>query len=324
MGSQGTPRQLPPIDPSIRGEAADWLVKFQSGDASEEDRLDFERWRNQSSVHAAAWQHIESILNTFRQIPPEIGHDALKRLGKPDRRRMLKTLGLLIMAIPSAWLAWNFLPWQGWTADLRTASGEQKTIGLADGTRLVLNTASAVDVIFDADQRRLKLHAGEILVTTGHDPSYAHLPFIVETPQGTVHAMGTQFSVRRFDKRTRVVVFQDAVEIRPAEASAMTLHAGEQVDYRVDGTQSFQPANAMSALWVQGMFVANSIPLVDLVDELGRYRDGILRCHPDVANVLVSGVFPIKDIDASLTLLEKTMPLRIRRFTQYWITVEQY
>jgi ferric-dicitrate binding protein FerR (iron transport regulator) len=50
----------------------------------------------------------------------------------------------------------------GMAAGLRTATGEQKTIDLADGSRVVLNTASAWDIVFNAEERRLKLHAGEI------------------------------------------------------------------------------------------------------------------------------------------------------------------
>ena len=324
MASQDPFGKLSYFDSSICGEAADWLVKFQSGETSEEERLDFERWRNRSASHAAAWERAETLLNTFTQIPPGVGRGTLEQLSRPDRRRVLKKLGLLVVAIPSTWLTWNLLPWQEWTADFQTSTGEQKTIDLVDGTRLVLNTASAVDVTFDKAERRLTLHAGEILVTTGHDPSYSHLPLIVETTHGMVYALGTQFSARRLEERTRVIVFQDAVEIRPAEGPATTLHAGHQADFGADGTKSFRPADAASALWAQGMLAARNITLCDLLHELERYRRGILHCHPNVANMRVSGVFPVKDIDASLALLEKTMPLRIRRFNQYWILVEQF
>src|SRR5690606_11580505 len=82
----------------------------------------------------------------------------------------------------------------GWTADYRTATGEQRRSVLADGTQLQLNTASAVDVAYDANSRRLVLREGEILITTAPDP--AGRPFFVQTPQGIVQALGTRFSVR--------------------------------------------------------------------------------------------------------------------------------
>ncbi len=55
-------------------------------------------------------------------------------------------------------------------ADYRTATGEIKPIVLSDGTQLVLNTASAVDVHYDDRQRLIRLHAGEISLITGRDP----------------------------------------------------------------------------------------------------------------------------------------------------------
>lgn len=97
---------------------------------------------------------------------------------------MIKMLGLLIMVAPSAWLARHYLPWQEWVVDLRTAAGEQKIFDLTDGNRVVLNTASAVDIVLNTEVRRLRLHAGEILVSTGHDPSPIYRPFLVQTLQG--------------------------------------------------------------------------------------------------------------------------------------------
>lgn len=312
------------IDPQILEEAADWAIKFQSGEANENDRLTFESWHKQSAAHTAAWHQIQSVLNAFKQVKPEIGCATFKRAGQFDRRQAVKTLGLLILVLPlSSWMAWRHLPWKDWTADVRTAIGEQKTMDLADGTRLVLNTASTVDIVISKEIRLLTLHSGEIYVTTGNDPAVLPRPLIVQTPQGTVKPIGTQFSVRRFDECTRVAVFQDAVEILPFQASAAMLHAGQQIDYRVDGIQSLQSVEASAASWTQGTFIAKHVRLADLVNELGRYRSGIIRCHPDVADIRVSGTFPIRDIDTSLKFLEETLPLHVSSFSRYWVTIDR-
>lgn len=311
------------IDASVLGEAADWLVRLRSGEATDEDRRAFERWRNLSPQHAAAFQRAEGVLKTFGQVPAEVGRGTLSRLRGKGRRRTLQTLGLLLVAGPAAWLAWRRLPWQEWTADYRTATGEQKTIDLADGTRLVLNTASAVNVAFTAGERRLVLLAGEILVTTGRDPSPVHRPFIVNTPQGTVCALGTRFSMRRLERGTHVAVFQEAVEVRPSHAQAIMLRAGEQAVFHADGVDAPQPVEASAALWEEGMLVARRMRLADLAAELARYRSGVVRCHPEVADMPVSGAFPLKDTDASLRLLEKTLPVRISTASRYWVTIER-
>ncbi|KAG1069089.1 hypothetical protein G6F55_014487 [Rhizopus delemar] len=69
------------------------------------------------------------------------------------------------------------------------------------------------------------------------------------------------------------------------------------------------------------MLAVRNWRLADLVDELARYRRGVLRCDPAVAGLRVSGAFPLADTDGSLRLLEKTLPVRISRVTPFWVTV---
>src|SRR5690606_25232962 len=200
----------PDIDQAILDEAADWLVLLQSGEATDHDQAKLAHWRERSPAHEAAWQRAEGVLDTFRKVPPKHGRDTLPRLPNPGRRQML---ALLALAVAGAWLAWRHTPWQEWTADLRTATGEQKTVTLADGTHLVLNTATAVDVAFTATERRLALVAGEILITTAQDPSPTPRPFIVRTAEGSLRPLRTRFNVRNLDDSTQVAVFEGAVEV---------------------------------------------------------------------------------------------------------------
>ncbi len=87
-------------------------------------------------------------------------------LNRPElnsRRAALKTLIALVVAGPAAWAAWRVDPLD-WTADYRSAPGERREVALADGSTLLLNTASAVDVMFGSTVRLLRLRAGEIAV----------------------------------------------------------------------------------------------------------------------------------------------------------------
>lgn len=309
-------------DQALLGEAADWLIRFQCGDNGPATRKSFERWRQQSPSHAAAWERAEAVLDTFGQVPPALGNATLQRLERPARRQALRALGGLLVAAPAAWMAWRHLPWQNWSADIHTATGEQKTMTLADGTRLVLNTASAVDIVFTADERRVRLLAGEILITTGTDPSPTHRPFIVQTAQGSARALGTRFLVRLGQDSTRVAVYEGAVAITPLAGDGLTLRAGQQTVFRSNAAQPPQPTDPSAQLWEHGMLMAADMRLTDLAAELGRYRSGVLRCAPGVAELRVSGAFPIRDTDASLRLLEKTLPVRVGGLTRYWVSLE--
>ncbi|WP_373790280.1 FecR domain-containing protein [Achromobacter insuavis] len=309
-------------DTAVLEEAAGWLVRFQSETLSAADRAAFERRRGRSAAHAAAWARVEDMLRSFGQVPPDLGARTLRQLERPGRRQALRSGAGLLLLGPAAWLAWRELPWHEWSADARTATGEQRRMQLADGTRLLLNTATAVDIQYTAEQRVIWLRAGEILLTTSKDPAPVHRPFIVRTAQGSVQALGTRFMVRDERDGIRVAVFEGAVAIRPAASDAQrVLRAGQQT---VFDAQRIEPESAVDTAlvsWEDGMLAARNWRLADLVAELARYRRGFLRCDPAVAELRVSGAFPLNDIDAGLRLLEKTLPVRIQRMTPYWVTV---
>ncbi|KGD89995.1 iron dicitrate transport regulator FecR [Achromobacter sp. RTa] len=311
------------IDPAILKEAAGWLVRLQSENLSASDRAALDRWRERSAEHAAAWARAEDMLRGFGQMPPRIAGDALRRLDRPGRRQALRALGGLMVLAPAAWWGARELPWRAWSADARTATGEQRRMELADGTQLVLNTASAVDIDYTSRQRLLWLRAGEILLTTGKDPAPVARPFIVRTRQGAVRALGTRFMVRDEGDAVRVAVFEGAVEIQPVSAGAAPLRvpAGSQAVFNGREAGLPAPVDDSAASWERGMLAARNWTLAELVGELGRYRRGVLRCDPAVAGLRVSGAFPLNDIDASLRLLEKTLPVTVSRITPYWTTV---
>lgn len=311
------------IDPLILGEAADWLVQLQSGAVTEADHRAIQLWRNRSPQHAQAWQRAEALLGDLRAVPGNLASDTFQRLDRSKRlgrRQALHRLGLFLLAGPAVWMAYRELPWQQWSADQRTAIGEQKNLTLPDGTRLLINTGSALNIVLNAQERRIRLLEGEVLITTAKDPARS---FIVETRHGTARALGTRFSVRVGEQRSQVAVTEGAVEMLPLHGrQGLILKAGEQSAFGSDLTAAVQPLDSAALTWEHGMMVARNMRLADLLSELGRYRPGVLRCHDAIAGLTVSGAFPLNDTDASLRLLQDTLPIRISSLTRYWVAIE--
>jgi len=315
-----------PIDPQILGEAADWLVQLQSGNATDDDHRAIQQWRGRSAQHAQAWQRAEAIMGDFRSVPSAIASETIKRIRRNKsigRRQALNRIGLFLMAGPALWMAEHKLPWQEWMADQHTAIGEQKNLTLTDGTQLLINTNSSLSIAFSASERRITLFKGEVLITTGHESSSTYRRFIVQTRHGTARALGTRFSVRVEDRFSRLAVVEGAVEMRPGHSgSAVIVNAGEQSAFGSDSTAPVMPLDQASMTWENGMMVAKNMRLADLLNELGRYRQGVLRCHDAVADLTVSGAFSLRDTDASLRLLQSTMPINVSSLTRYWVAVE--
>jgi transmembrane sensor len=227
----------------------------------------------------------------------------------------------------AGYMAYRMTPWREWTSDERTATGERRTVVLADGTRVDLNTATAFDIRFSETERRVVLHAGEILVETGADAnrgSAAYRPFIVQTSQGAIRALGTRFDVRNESRDiTRVAVLHGAVEITPASMPDLkrVVAAGEQTRFTTTSIHPITSVDPHIADWSRGVLFADRVRLDDFAAELSRYRSGVLRCDPAVAGLRITGAFQIGNTDNILAALPDTLPVRVVYRTRYWVTI---
>lgn len=311
---------LPPLDRALLEEAADLLMRLQSGEHPQAAEQAIAQWRQRSDRHEYAWQCAERVIHSFRQVPREIGRTTLSRLPQSERRRVLQMLGIAAVAGPLGLALWREQPWAEWSADLQTATGEQRTYTLADGTRLVLNTASAVNVSFDGTQRHLHLLRGEIMVTTGDDS--LRRPFRVSSADGSIRPIGTRYAVRLEHGATHVAVFEGAVEITTRHDRSLRLAAGEQLRFSANVLEGTHALDANAGLWERGMLLAQDMRLTDWVAEIGRYRRGVLRCSERIAELRVAGAFPLTDTEAALDMLTRTRPVRVRRLSNYWVSLD--
>ncbi|WP_020182113.1 FecR domain-containing protein [Methylotenera sp. 1P/1] len=312
---------------TIVQEAVKWMVTLQSGIASEDDLLNCEKWRKQSQTHEETWQQLVGLSGNLKSIPKALAHATLdnsevnRKL--QSRRLVLKSVLLLAGSGTLAYSGYQFTPWQQMIADHGTAVGEQRKIMLADGTELHLNTDSAVDIHFDAQQRQIKLLKGEVLITTGHQ-SYDHRPFSIQTTHGNVRALGTRFLVHQQENTTFVAVYESAVEVRPiASNKATRLKVGEQLSFDTSQAYGIMQADQDLSAWSDGVIVAKELRLADFAKELDRYRSGKIICNASVVNLKISGVFPINDPDRVIKTLENTLPIVAEKRMHFWITLNK-
>lgn len=312
------------IDARAAREAAHWMMRLQGGELDTAAQQGLARWRAAHPDHETAWQRAEQVCRTFGMLPSPLAMPVLDRPAAAQRRAALKTLALLIVAGPAGWAMLRVAPWQAWTADLRTATGDIRHLTLPDGSDLSLNTASAADIVFGASLRLVHLHAGEIHVATRPDPR--RRPFLVRTSNGSIRAIGTRFTVRQDDRllgaRTHVAVSQGAVEVRPADGTPVIVQAGWQASFDETAASAPRPLEPHAAAWLKGLLYADDTPLADVLAQLARYRHGVVRCDPAVAHLRVSGVYQLRDTQALLDLLQASLPIRVRRHSRWWISVE--
>jgi transmembrane sensor len=315
-----SPVSSKPVSARVLDAAIAWQLSLDSGNPVE--REEFAKWHAAHEEHARAWRQLGMLDQRF-SVASGPARTALLQSREGIRRRVRKLgsgVASVVAVIGLALFAGErYLPVDYWLADQRTATGEQRTLHLADGTLINLNTHSALDVRFDENQRLIVLREGEILVETGHGDAR---PFIVETREGSMRALGTKFLVKREDDGTRLSVLKSAVAAHPqSNQEEQILREGQQVLMRNNGLGPIVALNPGADAWTRGMLVVDNARLADLVHELGRYRRGYLGIAPEVADLRITGSFPLNDTDKALSALLPTLPVQIEQHTAWWVTV---
>lgn len=335
MTDPGRPTQPRPelsVPSDVVDQAIRWMVKLDFGEGDAVAHKGFAQWLAASPLHGVAWQRVQGLKDDFSRIPPALALDTLKAVGERRgtrgirRRQAIKILALAGVSVLAAGAARELAPWQCLLADASTATGEQRTVRLDDGSTIVLNTDTAISTRFDATRRVVTLRRGEILVATGHDTPVAMRPFWVETPFGGLRALGTRFVVRLEDGHARVSVLEGAVALHPANGraaddNAKVARAGANWWLAADGSAPAPARPFTDDGWADGVIAGNDMRLADLLVELSRYRSGRIVCDPSVADLRVSGAYQVRDTGRALTFLAQAQPISIRYRTRFWVSV---
>ncbi|MCD0505676.1 FecR family protein [Bordetella petrii] len=324
MGQDIHSSQAPPLSDQV----IDWLLLLRSGRATQHDYAKFLAWREASPQHDNAWQ----------QLTGSLGGSALGRLGdsypagyvsdlppvaqQPTsraRRRFLAGAALLGMGSASAAYVGNlFFPLDSLASDAATGTAERRRYMLSDGSELMLDARSRVDLSYTANSRKLKLLSGAVVVTAA---SHDQRPFVVETSEGEIRSSGTRYMVRQQPHRTLVVAHDAPVEIETRAGSRETLRPGLGV--RFDAVRMGVPRADLTsqAAWEHGLVDARGQPLTEIVEALRPYYAGALRVSMAAGGLPVSGEYPLDDVDTALRTLEADMPIDVRRFTPWFVSI---
>lgn len=299
-------------------EAMEWLVLSWSGETGQEFERSLQTWLNQDRQHQQAWQYLKNISGQLDRVPTKAATNSLRSADKVgSRRRFLSILVALFIGVAVTPLLLRHRYGQSLMADLRTQTGEIKTHILEDGTRLIMNTDSSVDLHFSAELRVIELISGEVQITTANDQ--LGRPFKVNTREGSIQPVGTVFTVRNTAHHTAVSVQEGAVKIASSNHSTVKINAGNFA--RFNASELVTGSNTSEPDWVHGKFSAEQMRLDQFFAEISRYRKGIIRVHPEIASMRLTGRFDLHNTDRTLEMVEKAFPVNIEYFSSYWVNI---
>jgi len=314
------------VPAQVMTEALGWLVQQWSNESDTQNDAELQRWLQRGAEHKRAWQLVQSVHQRLDAVADPAAAKGLRAAHKAavNRRQALQLLSLLGVAVlggygvsQSSWLMR-----QG--ADVRTATGEIRSLTLPDGSQLTLNTATAVNLHFDALQRQLALLEGEILIETAPDNQQPARPFSVTTELAQLEPLGTRFVVRQTqDGSGQLTVLEGAVRLRPQQsAQSQIIDAGMTAHYNAQRIEQVGPAQG-GADWSDGRLVVERQRLSQVLDELNRYRAGMIHYQPEAGELMVSGTFPVDNTDQALSMLASALPIQVNARLPFWVSVKK-
>jgi transmembrane sensor len=305
-------KQQHQFDIALSDAAIDWLVRLKSGHATVDDHAAFAAWREQSREHELAAREAETVWHGVG-----VAGDRARTLERKERRAKVTRRAVLgggTLAAVGFVVMRSGVIGPRLFADHVTEVGEQRTVGLTDGSSVFLNANSAFSIKFSAHERRLSLLEGQAAFTVAHDTAR---PFIVEAGDGQTRAVGTVFDVDIRAAEVVVTVVEGVVAISTDQApDPVFVQVDQRVHYLPHGRPSApEAANAdIETAWRRGKLIFNRRPLADVVADIERYRRGRIALVGDrLRSLEVTGVFDLNDPEAILRTIEDTLPVRMTR-----------
>ncbi len=206
-----------------------------------------------------------------------------------------------------------------------TKAGERTTISLRDGTKVILNVASRLEVPreFGETTRAVRV-TGQAVFEVAHAKD---IPFIVDAAGTRTTVLGTRFSVRAYDANVRVAVESGRISFVPCDV------ANDRNTCRERQDQVILSANNIAAVDPSGRMRVSTDTLVDhefafstgqLVltgTSLGEARESLERWYgvdiiladSSLNQLSLEGAFPAGSVGNLNQALEVILKVQVRQ-----------
>lgn len=328
-------------------EAAGWLLKLErDGGLSVSEKHQINNWlqENPSNIDelkrlAGVWNNANNLTELAVPIPRPI---SIKEFffGADYTRRYIAFAASMFIALTvvSLFYIGNYTPVQK-NGFIVTEIGSQKSIGLADGSTLKLNTDSRVRIDYTDEFRNIYLLSGEahFIVAKNKDR-----PFRVYAANGRIHAIGTAFSVHLSNGEVDVTVSEGRVGVatvsgqqsingvsnnvinkpvkslgmlRAGEVGTIVSNPTEGEDFMLKVVSQVTDVDIAKRIsWTNGVLIFAGEPLEEVVSQISRYTDvNIEFADPELKKIRIGGTFPVGETEAMFSSLETSFGLQVNR-----------
>jgi transmembrane sensor len=302
---------------ALEEQAANWLLRRNFFDWSEDDQKELDAWLEASSSNRVTYWRLNAALSRA---------DRLKALHQPMRKpasaskqtfpklaRSIAALALIAVAATGSFLYLS----KGKDETISTALGGHKVVTLADGSRIELNTSSTVRVHIDGDHRAITLVKGEAFFDVRHDAEH---PFTVDAAGQRITDLGTKFVVRNLSDRVEVALLEGRAHLAPLgdtsksrQADLMPGDVATATNHLLSVINTSSETIAEKLSWRSGLLVFHNTALGEVARQFNRYNRAKLVIEGAAADLQVDGTFSADDPQTFTKIAGDILHLRVAR-----------
>lgn len=300
----------------IDAEAARLVASLSSTANPARERIVM-AWAGQSHGHAIALARAENAWDAaarLRAVEPQLEAPSVDNpidhwVAQLTRRRTLLA-GLLAASAVGSIATTLALG----SRDERYATdiGTRRSISLADGSRIDMNTGSVIVVAFESSRRVVSLLQGEAMFDVAHD---AERPFYVQVGSSLLRVLGTAFNVRIRAELVELTVSRGAVGISDGAKVLRTVAAGYGAAIRGRVAETNHLGDAIvrqRTAWQEGVIELDGDTLEQAVAEFNRYRRAPIILGDDrLAALRIGGRFGTSDSKQFIAAVQLSFPVRM-------------
>ncbi len=311
-------RQLEDAVPSheVRAEAAAWVARLHDEQRGPDLEAQLHAWLRESEAHRRAFNRMTHAWDRAGEIRMRASgnySDSRTERPSPFSPWAATLAATLVAAVIATAYHWR-------DNALITSIGQQQSRLLQDGTRVVLNTDTRIEVNYDEHARRVRLVRGEARFDVSKHPTW---PFLVSVGDREIRALGTSFIVRHDSiEDLSVTLVEGQVSIAPIARNEGTpsqavqvLAPGQRLIVSRHHAQAVdRPELSRVTAWEHGRVEFEETPLEDATNEMNRYSTThITVADAQVAQLHIGGVFRAGDSGEFVRIVTAAFGLRADR-----------
>ena len=356
-----------PEQGKIEAEAAEWLILLDRDESpTPEEHRKLHDWLNASSKNRKAindlaelWGHLNILtglavdLESPRAAPPLFGR-FMPRLPVRNIQAVAIAASLLLVVAAGLVMRGTEVSIERTNGLYATAVGDQQLESLEDGSTVLLNTNSQIEVVYGSQYRDIYLLQGEAYFSVARD---SEMPFRVFAGGGLINAVGTAFSIRLKQDEVDVLVTEGMVslastlsqlstasdqhsEVSKPEVAFETLGILNAGQITTILTQQDEQANRTSSLsaietiglerisdrlsWREGVITFTGQTLESVVNQISRYTTVQIDLADEaMKSMRFGGKFPIGETELMLTALESNFGLKVSWLSRDHVVISE-